>query len=759
MSITSQETWRIASSSRWSETRGSPLPISAGPKRESRQFSWKNANAGEDEGTGKSTRSKLTEKLCIESITFHDHFQTSSGNRSRPKRGNGTNTPDELEKDKKHPKSPALHGSPSEKKQKQNNNNKETPTKNRKRNQNESDDKDDKETPSKKKKNDDMDVNDETMDNFEEKNSPIQLKLEKCDKIEEKEDKLQIKQEKEDSTDKSNSVTLTRDKLNDIVHLKQEMAITRDNKKLEMEHDTLKLNSLALQPVTVLVANTSDKNADSAKSGQDEENNEKPKSSSEETESDKVMTIDPKTGLIGPDVQKGEGEPLAKGQNISNALSPRPIDLKSQSSSQMIKNIPTMVIVRDEKTESTDNRPEVNEMDDLSKSTVRNPSKEINLIIPRPNFPSACDSQSGLRLPMVQTKSDVLKPSDNQNKASSPAAGSSASGPGSSVQLNLTKPKSFLVNQSEIKLEPRDEKDMEPVKNPENFEDKGGDKKDLINFSISKLQDQSEKVDQEDSGSSQMGIIKQNPNLDYKAVEKKERKFSEGSAQDEGQEKDSKPPVLTPNVSLPVSRDIKDNMPPGLVPMAGIPPHLLGPHVPLSSHHYNYPFGNPNRGIYSEKPTISIPNYGQGSNEEPQNLKIKQEVIQSTDNFDPIQNLKDLKVPGQSPSSESPRSTFLPGPSIENIKKEPENYQNKEGKLLSPQIGSNPNGSSSSRSDRDKEYPGIGIIKMQEKEDRDVKPEEESHTPPLPPTTRSSAGVPTTTTTSGYVYLIPLRFV
>ncbi|KAL0271680.1 UNVERIFIED_CONTAM: hypothetical protein PYX00_008695 [Menopon gallinae] len=679
--------------------------------------------------------------------------QTSSGNRSRPKRGNGTNTPDELDKDKKHPKSPALHGSPSEKKQKQNNNNKETPTKNRKRNQNESDDKDDKETPSKKKKNEEMDVNDDTMDNFEEKNSPVQLKLEKCDKVEEKDEKLQIKQEKEDSIDKNNAVTITRDKLNDIVHFKQEMGIARDNKKLEMEHDTLKLNSLALQPVTVLVANTSDKNSDSAKSAQDEENNEKPKPISEEAESDKIMTIDPKTGLIGPDIQKGDGESFGKSQNISNALSPRPMDLKSQGSSQMIKNIPTMVIVRDEKTEPNDNRSDVSEVDDLSKSMSRNPSKEINLIIPRPNFPSACESQSGLRLPVVQTKSEVLKSSDNQNKPNSAAAGSNVSGSGNSVsQLNLTKPKSFLVNQSEIKLEPRDEKDLEPVKNPENFEEKSGEKKELLNFSISKLQDQPDKTDQEDSGGSQVTIIKQNPNMDFKAVEKKERKFSEGSAQDDGQEKDSKPPVLTPNVSLPVSRDMKDNMPPGLVPMAGIPPHLLGPHAPLSSHHYNYPFGNPNRGIYNEKPTISIPSYGQGSNEEPQNLKIKQEVIQSSENFDPIQNLKDLKVPGQSPSSESPRSTFLPGPSIENIKKEPENYQNKEGKLLSPQIGSNPNTSNNSRGDRDKdgrEYPSAGIVKMQDKEDRDVKPEEESHTPPLPPTTRSGAGVPTATTTSG----------
>lgn len=670
--------------------------------------------------------------------------QTSSGNRSRPKRGNGTNTPDnELDKDKKHRKSPALHGSPSDKKQKQNNNNKETPTKNRKRNQNESDDKEEKETPSKKKKSEEIDVTDEASDNFEEKNSPLEVKLTKYDKIEEKEEKFQVKQEEEMNVDKTVAVGINNDKLNPevVIHLKQEGG-GKETKKLELEKDPLKLNPLSVAPVSVLVANTSDKNSDS-KVTRDEENEEKLKVTSEnEAEGEKVMTIDPKTGLIGPEV-KVEAELSSKSGNISNAMSPRQADMKPQNSGQVIKNIPTKVIVREEKTDA---------MESKESEDARNPSgrtsKEINLIIPRPSFGAGSEGQSGSRMPLIQPKSEP-KPSESKTCL---AGSSSSQAPSSTAQLNLSKPKAFLISQNDIKVEPREEKEQETNKNADNLEEKNEDKKES-NYSIPNVQEQSEKTEQDDSSSSaQITIIKPNPNLEIKNVEKK---FSV----DETQEKDSKPPVLTPSVSLPVNRENKDNLPPGLVPMGGIPPHLLGPHVPLAAHHYNYSFANPNR--YTDKPTISIPNYNHNSNEQPQNLKIKQEVIQNPENFDPIQNLKDLKVPGQSSSSESPRNSFLPGPAIENIKKEPENYQGKEVKMLSPQMGVNQDGTLQNnpnlRVEREKDnrdYPGLGlgVVKLQEREERDVKPaplEEESHTPPLPPTSRSNVSTPPVSNAAG----------
>lgn len=580
------------------------------------------------------------------------------------------------------------------------------------------------------------------------------MKLEKCDKTEEKDEKFQIKQEKEElSVDKNNSLTVSNDKLNSVMaHLKQNLGVGKDNKKLEMDRDSLKINPLAITPVSVLVANTSDKNSD-AKGNSGEEDEEKAKNNQESsTDSEKVMTIDPKTGFLGPESSKADGEPLAKMANLSNELSPTSVEIKGQSS---IKNIPTKVIVREDKTEAV----EVKNTEDPIKVPVRNSLKEINLIIPRPNFPSGCESgQSGIRFPVVQPKTDLLlKPNDpsKSNISGSPNIGiptTNLQSSNNTVQLNLSKPKPFILAQNEIKVEPHDEKDIEGNKNPEISEDKVVDKKHLINFSISKIQDQGEKRDQEESPSTALvTLIKPNPNVDFKHGEKKERKYSEILVQDESQEKDSKPPVLTPNVNFPLNRDSKDNIPPGLLPMGGIHPHLLGSHVPIPTHHYNYPFGNPGRGVYTDKPTITIPSYNQSTNEEPQNLKIKQEVIQTSDNFDPIQNLKDLKVPGQTTPNEPPRnSSFLPGPSIDNIKKEPENFQSKEGRTMSPQIGTGPINNNPAglalRTEREKEGKDFsGIVKLQEREERDVKPaasEEESHTPPLPPTSRSNVPTP-----------------
>lgn len=97
-----------------------------------------------------------------------------------------------------------------------------------------------------------------------------------------------------------------------------------------------------------------------------------------------------------------------------------------------------------------------------------------------------------------------------------------------------------------------------------------------------------------------------------------------------------------------------------------------------------------------------------------------------TESFDPLQNLKDLKVPGQ--------NDRLPGPSIDNIKKEPE------PKLSPPEPAVTP------RVEREKERPPTPC-------DRDVKPitvDEPSHTPPLPPRPRSSLPTPPSSAASTY---------
>lgn len=759
--------------------------------------------------------------------------QNSSGNRSRPKRGNGTSTPDELEKDKdkKSSKSPALHGSPSEKKQKQIN--KDTPTKNRKRNQNDTDDRDDKETPSKKKKSEDSDANEESTDNFDGKRSPINVKLEKRDSVDEKDEKMVVKQEKEEIS--KNNFISNSNAGGEVLQIKSEVNVEKDLKNLDVEKD---VNLSSCTTVSVLVANPSDKKLD----GNDfpgEESEEKLKiNEPDESESDKIMTVDPETGLIGPET-KSDVE--VSGKNVYNVLSPKSLEAKGQSSGQPIKNIPTKVIVREEKMDVSDIRPDVSEAEDLAK--VRS-GKDISLIIPRPNFPISCEAQGGLRVPLLSSKSEMpFKSNDGQNKQACiiPSA-LNLQLPGNAIQSNLQKPKP-LLSQSEIKPEPRDERELELCKISDNYEEKIEEKKETLNFSISKIQEQHDKNKQEDlSYNSPMPIIKPNINPDAKHNEK-DRKYFDEPIVDDNQDKDLKPPVLTPNIGLPIAKDLKESVPPGLVPMGGISPHLLSSHISLASNHYSYPFGNPNRGLYTDKPPINIPTFnnsgsninssscnnntsssnngstngntnnnhssnnnngsggnggntsnssnnnnnnsnncnnsnsnGSGNNsnngnggggtsssniddntdsrEEPQNLKIKQEVIQGPDNFDPIQNLKDLKVPGQTSPIEPLKNTYLPGPSIENIKKEPENYPTKEGKMHSPQMGLNQDGTLQSnpnlRVEREKdnsEYSpplGVEVVNVQDKEERDVKPiplEEISHTPPLPPTSRATPPV------------------
>ena len=264
-----------------------------------------------------------------------------------------------------------------------------------------------------------MEINDEQTENFEEKNSPMQLKVEKCDKNEEKlqfkpekEEKLQIKQEKEDMAfDKNTFTGVAGEKLTSVmVHLKQNLTVGKDNKKLDVERDSIKINPMAITPMSVFIANTTDKSSE-GKEKVNEEEEEKPKCNTEvNNDSDKLITVDPKTGLLGPETEKSEGEPPMKKSNLSSDLPVMSIemmmDLKGQSS---IKNVPTKVIVRDD--DITENK----DSDDSIKVPMRNSMKEINLIIPRPNFPTSCEP--GMRMPLVQPKPEVLlKSSENTNE-------------------------------------------------------------------------------------------------------------------------------------------------------------------------------------------------------------------------------------------------------------------------------------------------------------------------------------------------------
>lgn len=135
------------------------------------------------------------------------------------------------------------------------------------------------------------------------------------------------------------------------------------------------------------------------------------------------------------------------------------------------------------------------------------------------------------------------------------------------------------------------------------------------------------------------------------------------------------------------------------------------PSVPSSTHHQYSPFYHPHFHSHQGRldkvnPSPPYLSAGPGLQSEPQNLKIKQEVIQPDSiqtSSDPLQSLKEVKVPGytgsasisqpllpttctapsstqsetlmpRSDSTPQPASPFLCGPSIDNIKKEPESF-------------------------------------------------------------------------------------
>lgn len=290
--------------------------------------------------------------------------QTTPGGRSRPKRGNGTSTPDnEMDKDKKPPKSPALHGSPSDKKSKSNS--KETPTKSRKRNQTESDERtgDFDQQPNKRKKNnsncvEDLDNNDESNDNYEEK----AIKTE-----DEREEAMMMEKPTEPAIQMKNEIP--------------------DEKPVEP--DPLKLAPRS--PVPMLVANPVSVEPVHKQEiiEPDEEPPKLPAHTEPPEEPEKVMTIDPKTGLIGADTS-----------------TPVPI-----------LNIPTKVIVDESKPVELANQPAIL-IPPPPQSTPLPASKGMSIIVPQPTFFNQPKISPGSKLPPKPLLQEPLtikvKPKKNQ---------------------------------------------------------------------------------------------------------------------------------------------------------------------------------------------------------------------------------------------------------------------------------------------------------------------------------------------------------
>lgn len=152
---------------------------------------------------------------------------------------------------------------------------------------------------------------------------------------------------------------------------------------------------------------------------------------------------------------------------------------------------------------------------------------------------------------------------------------------------------------------------------------------------------------------------------------------------------DDKSGIIVPAFSVPIDEKPTLNIP--SVPSALSAPHHSG----FSS------FYHPHFHPHQNKVNPSPPSYlNSGLQSEPQNLKIKQEVIPPDSvqpSSDPLQSLKEVKVPGFS-STSSISQPLMPtsnpsnstqdlsttsqssspfqsvGPSVENIKKEPENF-------------------------------------------------------------------------------------
>lgn len=240
-----------------------------------------------------------------------------------------------MDKDKKPPKSPALHGSPSDKKSKSNS--KETPTKSRKRNHTESEERTgDFEQTNKRKKNnsnsaEDLDNNDESNDNFEDK---------------------AIKTEDEREEEKPQEPP---------VQVKNEM-----QEEKPVEPDPLKLTPRSPAPPIPVNPEPLPKEEIIEP---DEEPPKLPAHTEPPEEPEKVMTIDPKTGLIGADTSP-----------------PVPI-----------LNIPTKVIV-DEPKPAEIVQPTIL-IPPPPQSTPLPASKGMSIIVPQPTFLNQPKISPGNKLP------------------------------------------------------------------------------------------------------------------------------------------------------------------------------------------------------------------------------------------------------------------------------------------------------------------------------------------------------------------------
>jgi hypothetical protein len=194
-------------------------------------------------------------------------------------------------------------------------------------------------------------------------------------------------------------------------------------------------------------------------------------------------------------------------------------------------------------------------------------------------------------------------------------------------------------------------------------------------------------------------------------LEKPLSQMSGGSYSDDDRERDSKssqslqiPPVSMPNSSQAL-----------VLQHQGL--HQAYSYLPGSPYHHHQRSmgGEKSMGMLHvpslpPSSTLTGASVGQGQQNEPQNLKIKQELIAAPDQVlppsDPLQSLKEVKIPGYSasgtsasqplPSNSMNSGSVLPvnhpsgldtsrppsgnastnflGPSIDNIKKEPENY-------------------------------------------------------------------------------------
>lgn len=550
-------------------------------------------------------------------------------------------------------KSPALHGSPSEKKSKQMN--KETPTKSRKRNQNEADEKDEKETPVKKRKGEENESNDETTDSVDDKNDKVM--------------EVDVKQQQQQQQQQDVGVPAT-------------VPVDVDNVKKEPDPS-------AGVVVTVLVANHPDNNPCGSKQQEEPEVEEEVEGGGggeeKTSDSERVLTVDPKTGLLGTETTHVEQQQQQEKSPSTTASTTVTTTTTATTSSTWLPGTTSSLSV-------------------CKKEDVSPSSGTVGLVIP--NVPDPASLRLLNKTEQTQPTASTTTTTTNTIQICKPVTSMAGCTTGNSSNINNVTGISKIAPATVVKIEPK-----EDVR-----DGCESDKETGMNFTMSRLQSE-EAVTSVVKSNSSCGSLLENQE-DQQQQQQQQQQL----------DKDQKPT----NLNLPA----RDGHPAGFLHLSGLPPHVLGP-IP-THHHFNYPaFGTGGGGVaggrlFTDKPPITIPTYpgstSTATNEQPQNLKIKQEV-------------------GTEEGVGRTNSTLLQGPSIENIKKEqPENYSStvttgKSGLNQDGTLQSNPN----LRIEREKDnrdYGGLGGGGVVVKEVRDLKPEHESHTPPLPRTNVTPSPLP-----------------